>query len=188
MNAKEAIDQAFLRLLHKLPLNKITVIHICQEANVNRQSFYYYYRDIIHILKEVIFQDIYAEIQKGRSYENWQHGFITLMDYLKTNRLAFMNMYHSTYWPEINDFFAQCATSLLQEVVEECACKAHIHISPPKKTFIIDFYRIVFIGILTEWILKGAFSPPSEVLADLQKLICGTIPNALERFRTEDSF
>ncbi len=45
LRTRKAIEQALITLLGKLPLEKITVQDICQEALVNKGTFYRHYHD-----------------------------------------------------------------------------------------------------------------------------------------------
>ncbi len=50
---KKLIHDAFLELLEKLPLEKISVTDICKSADVNRSTFYAYYNDVSELLREI---------------------------------------------------------------------------------------------------------------------------------------
>ena len=50
---KQAIMDAFLRLLARRPFRKITVRDIVEECGVNRTTFYYYYQDIYAIVEDL---------------------------------------------------------------------------------------------------------------------------------------
>ncbi len=52
---RQAIMDAFLRLLKKRPFSKITVRDIVEECGVNRTTFYYYYQDIYAIVEDLFF-------------------------------------------------------------------------------------------------------------------------------------
>lgn len=51
---KQAIMDAFLRLLAHRPFRKITVRNIVEECGVNRTTFYYYYQDIFAIVEDLV--------------------------------------------------------------------------------------------------------------------------------------
>lgn len=50
---KKMIKDAMLELLEKQPLEKITVTDICENADVNRSTFYAYYEDAGQLLLEI---------------------------------------------------------------------------------------------------------------------------------------
>ena len=47
---EKAIKASFLKLLNERPLTKITVRDIVEDCGINRNSFYYHYRDIPALL------------------------------------------------------------------------------------------------------------------------------------------
>ena len=51
---KNAIKQAFIKLLHERPLKQITVKDIVEECGINRNSFYYHFADIPTLTEEII--------------------------------------------------------------------------------------------------------------------------------------
>lgn len=182
MTAKESIRLAFSELLREEPLNRITVIHVCEKASVNRQTFYYYYQDIIDLLKDVLFEEVYDEISRGRAYDTWKHGFLTTTRFIKNNYNVFWNIYHSHYWEEINRFFTQSSNALLRGVIDECIESTQVQVLDEDKEFMIHFYRVVFNGLMTDWMKDGMKIEPEELLSKLEKMVDGTICTALQRF------
>lgn len=54
VHAKEQIVSAFLDLLMKKPLDKITVTDIVQASGVTRQTFYYHFQDISALITFIV--------------------------------------------------------------------------------------------------------------------------------------
>ena len=182
MSAKTSINKAFWELLRELPLDQITVISLCERANVNRQTFYYYYQNIVDLLKDVLFAEIYDEVSKGRAYDTWKHGFLTTTCFIKNNNFVFQNIHHSHYWDEVNDFFTEKSNILLKGVIDECIESTEIRISKEDEEFMIHYYRVLFNSIMTEWVKDGMKLNPEELLSKVEKLVDGTVCSALERF------
>lgn len=182
MTAKEALKHVFWELLKELPLNQITVILLCEKANVNRQTFYYYYQNVVDLLKEVLFEEISEEVSRGRAYDTWKHGFLTTTRFLRENHFVFLNIYYSHYWDEINRFFSEKSSALLTGVIDECIEATSIQVAEEDKDFMIHYYRVVFNSIMTEWLKDGMKLKPEELLSKVEKLVDGTICSALQRF------
>ena len=47
-NTKKAIMNAFIELLNERSFEKITVTDIVNRCKINRNTFYYYYQDILN--------------------------------------------------------------------------------------------------------------------------------------------
>ena len=60
---RKALEDGLLTLLVDAPINKITVSRLCEVADVNRSTFYAYYRDVFD-LREQIEKRLYLDLQK----------------------------------------------------------------------------------------------------------------------------
>ncbi|MDD4081448.1 MAG: TetR-like C-terminal domain-containing protein [Eubacteriales bacterium] len=56
-----ALRESLLSLLQQYPLNKITVSRICEQADVNRSTFYLYYKDAYDLLEQIE-NELYEQI------------------------------------------------------------------------------------------------------------------------------
>ena len=50
---KRLIKEAFIKLMEKTKLNKITVKQICENADINRSTFYAHYSDQYKLFDEI---------------------------------------------------------------------------------------------------------------------------------------
>ena len=62
--AKARIRQAFTKLLREKPIQRIAVKELCQEAGVNRSTFYAHYQDIYDLLTKIE-EDMLEDFQRG---------------------------------------------------------------------------------------------------------------------------
>lgn len=51
---KRAIKESFWKLLNRQPLSQISVRAIVEDCGINRNSFYYHFRDIPSLIEEII--------------------------------------------------------------------------------------------------------------------------------------
>ena len=61
-NARTALMDSFKDLLMMKSMDRITVKEICEHCNVNRQTFYNYFINIMDIFKTMLYEDLSAEI------------------------------------------------------------------------------------------------------------------------------
>ena len=181
-NAKTAIISSFKELLNKQSLDKVTVKKICEHCDVNRQTFYYYYKDLMDIFKFIIFEELSVEIAQNRTFDTWEGGFLATMNYLKRNSKMILHVYHSSYWPEAQIYFANLSNKLLDDVVEECVDKMGVKLQDKDKIFIVNFYRHVFNGLMIDWVSEGMEELPQIILRKLLIMITGSIPRSVAAF------
>ncbi len=66
-----AIKTALITLLKKKPLHKITIKELCEEANINKSTFYTYYTDIYHLMesfRQEVIAMVVSSIPHDREY------------------------------------------------------------------------------------------------------------------------
>ena len=181
-HAKDAIIISFKELLSRQTIDKITVKDICANCGVNRQTFYYYFTDIMGIFKYVVFKEMSHDIAHDRTFETWEGGFLATMNYLKNNTKMVLHVYYSSYWPEANAFFSTLSDKLMLDVVDECIENLGVVISEKNKYFIINFYRRVFNGLFVDWVNEGMEDEPQVMLEKLLLMISGSIPRSVMAF------
>ena len=92
---RNAIKSSFLKLLNERPLSKITVKDIVSDCGVNRNTFYYYFKDIYDVLDalfEIESQSVIEDVKEGASfYEEYARSAAIILN----NREAVINIYES---------------------------------------------------------------------------------------------
>lgn len=167
--------------MSKQSMDKITVKKICEECSVNRQTFYYYFTDIMDIFKFIIFDELSREIAQNRTFNTWTGGFLATMNYLEQNSKMILNIYRSSRWPEAKHYFSYLSERLLGDVVDECVEKMRVKLSDKDEAFIINFYRHVFNGLMLDWIKEGMEESPQVILTKLLIMITSEgIPGSIQ--------
>jgi probable dihydroxyacetone kinase regulator len=185
-NAKASIIDSFKQLLNKKSIDKITVKEICEHCEVNRQSFYNHFTDIIDVFKFIFFQELSIEIAQNRTFETWGGGFLATMNYLKRNSKMILHVYNSSYWPEAKTYFTDLSNRLLEDVVEECVMQLKVKLKAKDQNFIVNFYRHVFNGLMMDWVSEGMEEEPEIILKKLLIMITGSIPRSVAAFVKEE--
>ncbi len=179
---KRALAASLKKLLSQKTLDKITVIDIVEDCEVNRQTFYYHFKDIYDLIDWIYTQEAARALDGNKTYETWQQGLLHLFDYIRSNCDFVRNTYHSVNREHLERYLHQEAQSLLLGVIEEKAAGKNVR--EDDKAFIAHFYKFAFVGLILDWIKNGMREDPNEIVSRLSVLIQGDFAGALERFES----
>lgn len=115
---KKALGAAMKRLMSEQPFEKISVRDICDECGMNRNSFYYHFRD----KQDLVFWIFDFEfIQKVRStsYGDPFSLFETVAAYFYENRTYYLHAFSFTGQNCFSDYFTEVLTGLCTEQIEK---------------------------------------------------------------------
>ncbi|MGL5311971.1 MAG: TetR/AcrR family transcriptional regulator [Peptostreptococcaceae bacterium] len=180
---KKAFAASLKNMLAQRPLDKIKVIDITEDCEVNRQTFYYHFKDIYDLLEWIYTSEATKALDGNKTYDTWQQGFTHVFEYILENKSFVLNTFNSVSREYLERYLYNETYLLLMGVVEEKA--KDISVREKDKIFIADFYKYAFVGILLDWIKKGMKENPTDIINRLSTLICGNIEEALERYRTD---
>ena len=96
---KSVIQDAFLALLHKKPLAKITVSEICQMAEINRGTFYRYYLDVYDLAEKMMAEGIehFSEIFDQTSEVDFIGMLAAMLRILKNDQQLFYMVFSESF-------------------------------------------------------------------------------------------
>jgi probable dihydroxyacetone kinase regulator len=183
---KKALAASLKKLLSEKPLEKITVVDIIEDCEVNRQTFYYHFQDIYDLVEWIYTNEATKALDGKKTYDTWQQGFLQIYEYVLMNRAFVLNTYHSLSREHLETYLYNEVYTLLIDVIEE-KCEG-MPIRDDDKAFIAHFYKYAFVGLILEWVRNGMKEKPSVIIDRLSILIGGNITEALEKFRTDHQF
>ena len=65
IKTREAIEQAFLSLLERKPLSRITVTELAREARINKGTFYLHYSDLTDLYRKTVRRHMTATFENA---------------------------------------------------------------------------------------------------------------------------
>lgn len=180
---KKALAASLKKLLAEKPLDKITVIDIVEDCEVNRQTFYYHFKDIYDLVEWIYTSEATKALGGKKTYDTWQQGFLQVFQYVLENKAFVTSTYHSINREFLQRYLYNETYILLMGVIEEKA--ADMVVRDDDKAFIANFYKYAFVGLVLEWIGTGMKEDPSAIIERLSILIHGHIEESLEKLRND---
>ncbi len=147
---RKAIIDSFMTLLHQNSLDKITVKDIIETAEVNRNTFYYYFQDIYDLLNQ-IFEE---ESEKFRSESDpdgaFHEEYIRLAKFFHDQKEAIIHIYNSKSRDVLQRYLESVTGLFVSSYVDKAA--EGTALSRKGKEFITYFYIYAIIGATMRWV------------------------------------
>jgi AcrR family transcriptional regulator len=163
---KMVIRQSLMTLISKMPLAKISVTDICQQADINRGTFYAYYKDptdLYEQIKKNLFEEIESPlngiIDTSTVYDLLLQIFRSIQQNKDLCTIILNNSGDKEFLYGIIDIVRGKFLSLWHEKVPEI----------PVQTleYLFTFTANGSTGVLQEWLTKGSTGDTPEKMAHL---------------------
>lgn len=175
---KKALATSLKKLLSKKELPKITIANITNDCGVNRQTFYYHFKDVYDLLEWIYLNEVIQSMDGKDTYDTWQQGFLSIFEYILNNKEFVKNTYNSISREFFLRFIYDQTKELLKNIIEEKS--KGLNVEEENKEFMADFYKYGFVGIVQDWIENGMKENPHDIISKLNNIIDGSFENALE--------
>lgn len=182
---KNALANSLKELLKTKTLDKITITEIVNDCGLNRQSFYYHYKNIYDLVSWTFAMDVESSLKGKVNYSDWQEGFLVILNYCKNHKLIIHNLYHSQGKNIIEDGLKNYVINLLLKVIEEEIHNLNINVSKEDKIFIANYNMFAFVGLIMLWIENDMEEDPKLIIKRIHTLIEGDFKKALLSFSSK---
>ncbi|MGN0294442.1 MAG: TetR/AcrR family transcriptional regulator [Lachnospiraceae bacterium] len=172
---RQLIHSAFLKLLKKKSIHRISIRELCENAGINRTTFYNHYGSQYEVLAE-IGSDYLNEIAKNLENADVQdresvHSRVTFVLQFMEDNLELSSMLINN---NIDETFAERLFSLpkIEEMLDTALDGIH---NEKKKAATISFVIHGSYKVLQDWINDSGRIPPAEeteVILGLAGAVC----------------
>lgn len=153
---RAAIIAAFGDLLEERPLNKITVKDIADRCGVNRNTFYYHFKDIPSLLEETITGQADRIIRNSSSFGSPIDCIAPLVQYGAAHKRAILHIYRSTQRESFQAYLDRVAGHIVRQYVETVTRGLFPVPDPcPEKELLIRYYKCTVVGVVLDWLDAG---------------------------------
>ncbi len=157
---KRMVKEGLMRMLKKKPLEKINITELCQEAGVNRTTFYRYYelpRDVLTEMQREFFEETFEHFQKPLTASDIERFFVCLSERAELVRLFFQ--YNSdTDWTNI-------FTQIYNSFPEKNMMKAFQNLDENSAKLLSSYLAGGAYFLARQWIMEDIPIPPNDVAA-----------------------
>lgn len=150
---KNAIKETFIQMLDEKPLSEITVKSIAAACGINRNTFYYHFRDIPELIDDVIQSEANIIIGKYATINSIVECFDAIIDFVTHRKRAIFHIYRSVN----RDFFEFRLMEIGQRCIQQYVDQVFSNesLSEADKEVIVHYYKCVCFGFVIDWLNNG---------------------------------
>lgn len=182
---KRMLRQALVELIQEKEFQKITVTDVVKHADINRGTFYVYYRDVYDLLEkvenEMIEEFRLIHVESLPSPKNkYSHQLVPDLHPLLEQAVGFLEKNRMMVCALLRTSTSDGFKDKMMRVIENFRLSV-IHDSQEKEIFLTQFLAAGAVGVMSKWIMEEN-RPSKEVLIDmLDELLRKTLPLSIER-------
>ena len=158
-----AIRSALFALLETKPLDSITITDICRVADVNRGTFYRYYRDVYDLLEKTeddFIEEIHRLIDQSRARDFGISDFFTEVFRILSENKELMQISKTK---QFTDRFTQKILIFVLPQLNALIAEADPKASPEQIHFLSDYMMGGCTRVVADWI-EGDMCVPANRL------------------------
>lgn len=170
---KKAIIDSFMRIAEKKPLQKITVRDIVDDCGINRNTFYYYFRDIYEVAEAVFsYPSEFPSAPAESAGDDPLLSFGRLLSFAAAHHELICNLYRSVGYEQVEKYLR----SLLGRDLSESIRRSTGDALPAEDADMLDrFLQKAIFGVVIEWFVGGMKEDPAVLTEKLYELTGATI-------------
>ena len=165
---KKWIAEAMKRLLVKKPLEKIFVTDICKEAEIERPTFYYHFKDKYDLVAWMFCTDAYGT--DLTSVSSAAAGMNRMKQEILFYKRAYEDSSQNALWHYMLEYFVRRYTELVKE-------KLGADLLDTQLAYSIRFYCMGAVGMTQEWVLNDNITSAETVV----QMMFNSMPENLHR-------
>lgn len=157
---KRMLKEGLIRLLDKKPLDKVNITELCQEAGINRTTFYRHYElpsDVLTEMQSEFFEETFGHFQKPLTADDIERFFVRLSERAELVKLFFR--YNSDVeWTKI-------FTKIYNSFPEKRMMKAFKNLDENSSKLLFSYLTGGAYFLARQWIMEDIPMRPKDVAA-----------------------
>ena len=145
---RQIILQTLTELMNEKPLSKITVKDIVERCGVNRNTFYYHFRDIPDAVEAVVKEELEDILKNQKSPESVSDCMEILVNAVQKNKKAMLHLYRSIQRDVFADYLDHASESVVEELVNRVV--GEYEMDPEDRRLVIRYVTSVWKCFLRE--------------------------------------
>ena len=176
---KEIIIKTLFELLNEKPLAKITVKDIVERCGVNRNTFYYHFKDISDVVESALLREVDKAFERPVEVDSVLECLEVLVNLIGENRKAMLHIYCSVQRDTFTSALDKISGYIVQQYAEHNFDKEILE--KEEMRVLMHFYKCVLNGILLDWMEHRMTYDLTEYAEKVKFLYGDTFEKTLEK-------
>ena len=181
---KHAIARSTKELMDLMPFASISVSDITRRCGINRNTFYYHFRDKFDVIRWIFYTEITPIIRDSGDRGQWADHLIRLCRYMQENRTFYLNALtvagQNSFIECLMEFYQSLVAGILRSADRDGSLSAE------DADFVSRFYAYPLIGIVLDWAREGMTADPQPTIRRLERLVNGQLLGDIARQLSAD--
>ena len=176
---KRAITESFMKLINQVPFDKITVKDIVEDCGVNRNTFYYHFRDISDVVECALLREVDQVFERPVEVDSVLECLEVLVNLIGENKKAMLHIYCSVQ----RETFTRALDKMCQYIVKQYVIHNFEEEIMEKEDMkaLMHFYKCVMTGVILDWMDHRMSYDLTEYAEKLRSLYGNTFEKTLEK-------
>jgi probable dihydroxyacetone kinase regulator len=158
---KTVLAKSLKELLEKKSIHKISIAEITQHCGMNRQTFYYHFRDKYELVSWIYYYEIIRVATKDQTLHDWSDGIMRILTVMKNDIGFYQNALSITGRNSLEEYLFALSKDLILTMLETLTNSREIE--PQYKKFIVEFYACGMVGLIKSWARAGMKQTPQTI-------------------------
>lgn len=177
---RNAIQESFLKLALRKPVDRISVKEIVEDCDINRNSFYYHFEDLPDLIEKVVEERILNIDELALENKSLQDYSMAVIQAIVNNQELIRNIYNSKSRALFERKLYVITGKLVHEFINTYILPQY-DIGQADQETIVRFYRNVLSGYILEWLNSNSRDDLNAQIMRVFELRKGSFETMLER-------
>lgn len=180
---EQAIKTTFMKLLSEKPLSQISVRMIAEECGINRNSFYYHFRDIPDLMEAIVREDTEELIARYPTVDSLGECVGTLLSRLSKERRAILHIYNSVNRDIYERYLMKITDYIARKYMTTAFCNVD-GVSDDDRETAVSIVRSALFGLSFDWIMGGMDEDAGRRIRRLTEVCSGLSDDIIKRIQS----
>ena len=165
---RKVICDCFLELLNDEPIQKITVKAICDKADINRSTFYRYYKDAYDLMDQIV-EELWADFKSqvtDKAFPDTYTALLAMFTAVKKGRMSYITLLSKNTGI---DYFS-CMVDRSYALYASGFKTRYPSLSERQRYRVFSFITEGCLVVTTDWVNSGMQESPEEMARLLSQL------------------